>query len=200
MSRKPKNKSARTNTLRIIGGQWRGRKLSFPDAPGLRPTPDRIRETLFNWLQANIHGASCLDLFAGSGALGLEALSRGAARVVFVDTQKKAIRQLQDNLSLLKVDAAKAEVYQLDALDYIQNQTHLDNPFDIIFLDPPYRKQLLEKTLEQLQKKGLIKEDSLIYLEHESEEAFCWEDYGLFSLKEARAGQVKCFLLGIITR
>lgn len=195
--RKPKNKPARSNILRIIGGQWRSRKLSFPDAPGLRPTPDRIRETLFNWLQADIHGARCLDLFAGSGALGIEALSRGADKVAFVDTQKNAVSQLQQNLALLKVDQDNAQVYQLDAKTYLQNQARVDAPFDIVFLDPPYRKGLLNDALRLLQIKGLITKNSLIYLEHESEESYSWEDYGVRILKEAQSGQVKSFLMSV---
>ncbi len=195
--RKPKNKPARSNILRIIGGQWRSRKLSFPDAPGLRPTPDRIRETLFNWLQADIHGARCLDLFAGSGALGIEALSRGADNVAFVDTQKNAVSQLQQNLALLKVDQDNAQVYQLDAKVYLQNQARVDAPFDIVFLDPPYRKGLLNDALRLLQKKSLLTKNNLIYLEHESEESYCWEDYGVRILKEAQSGQVKSFLMSV---
>ena len=117
--RKPQknNKRSNTNTLRIIGGEWRSRKLSFIDAEGLRPTPDRIRETLFNWLQGTIHGANCLDLFAGSGVLGLEALSRGACQVTFVEKNKAVANQLKTNLDLLKSDA---EVHNQDALAYLQ--------------------------------------------------------------------------------
>lgn len=195
--RKQKNKAVRSNTLRIIGGQWRSRKLPFPDFPGLRPTPDRIRETLFNWLQADIHGARCLDLFAGSGALGFEALSRGAAKVVFIDSQKAAASQLQQNLALLEVDSGSATVCQLDAKTYLQNQANMYAPFDIVFLDPPYRKGLLDDALQLIHEKSLITKNSLIYLEHESEESYRWEDYGLSILKEAQAGQVKSFLMGV---
>ena len=102
------------NQLRIIAGDWRGRKLSFADVEGLRPTPDRVRETLFNWLAPMIRGARCLDLFAGSGALGLEALSRGAAQVVMLDQHPKVIKQLQSNLQALACD--RAELKQADAL------------------------------------------------------------------------------------
>jgi 16S rRNA (guanine966-N2)-methyltransferase len=119
MSRKKpqkNNKRSNTNTLRIIGGEWRSRKLLFIDAQGLRPTPDRIRETLFNWLQGRILGANCLDLFAGSGVLGLEALSRGANQVDFVEKNKAVAKQLESNLGLLKSDS---NVYHQDALDYL---------------------------------------------------------------------------------
>ena len=189
--RKPSNKK-QANTLRIIGGDWRSRKLSFVDAQGLRPTPDRIRETLFNWLQGDIYGASCLDLFAGSGALGFEALSRGAKDVVFIEKNRRAAEQLSVNLAILKSDAI---VFNADALSYLSNISDTQNPFDIIFLDPPYRKGLLEQSLELLMEKKLIKSKTLIYLEHESEESFDWSSFELDILKTATAGQVKSFLL-----
>ena len=182
-------KGKRTNMLRIIGGQWRSRKLAIVDAEGLRPTPDRIRETLFNWLQGDIHGASCLDLFAGSGALGFEALSRGASNVVFVEKNRIVSKQLLSNLALLNTSA---EVQQTDALNFLAQTSA---PFDLIFLDPPYRKGLLDKSLALINEKALLKPASLIYLEHESEESYDWNNYGLGVLKETNAGQVKCFLL-----
>jgi 16S rRNA (guanine966-N2)-methyltransferase len=193
------NKRSNTNTLRIIGGEWRSRKLSFVDAEGLRPTPDRVRETLFNWLQGYIHGASCLDLFAGSGILGLEALSRGSAQVDFVEKNKLVASQLESNLAILK---SADKVYQDDALDFIQQYKSTKNRgggYNIIFLDPPYRQNLLEKALKIIcdRERGLIEEGALIYLEHESEENYNWDEYGLKVLKEASAGQVKCYLMGL---
>ncbi len=110
-------KKAKANQLRIIGGQWRGRKLSFADGEGLRPTMDRVRETLFNWLQSDIAGARCLDLFTGSGALGLEALSRYAGEVVMIDKNPQAIRMIRQNLELLGVDNAR--LMQMDARDFL---------------------------------------------------------------------------------
>ena len=127
------------NSLRIIGGEWRGRKVSFPDQAGLRPTGDRVRETLFNWLQPIISGARCLDLFAGSGVLGLEALSRGAAQVVMVEQAAPVCRYLQqaaDNLGAqgrLEVNHTTAEAYLMSAA----------KPFDVIFFDPPFAQGLL---------------------------------------------------------
>ncbi|MCF6194568.1 MAG: 16S rRNA (guanine(966)-N(2))-methyltransferase RsmD [Kangiellaceae bacterium] len=199
-----KNKRSNTNTLRIIGGDWRSRKLSFIDAQGLRPTPDRIRETLFNWLQGYVHGAKCLDLFAGSGILGLEALSRGAARVDFVEMNKAVAQQLESNLDLL---SSSSKVYHQDALDYLQayllkykseEKVGGGKSYDLILLDPPYRKNLLEKTLQIIcdKENNLINENTLFYVEHESEEIFDWEEYGLKELKEAKAGQVKRYLMG----
>ncbi len=191
-----KSSSSSSNTLRIIGGQWRSRKLSFSDAEGLRPTPDRIRETLFNWLQNDIQGATCLDLFAGSGALGLEALSRGASHVTFVEKDKTAAIQLKANLKLLKASNSETEVFHDDALEYLHKRAEMGGGvLNIIFLDPPYRKGLLEKSLTNLHEKSLIDVDTLIYLEHESKEVFDWSDYGLKILKESNAGQVKCYLL-----
>lgn len=182
-------KNNHSNILRIIGGDWRSRKLSFIDALGLRPTPDRIRETLFNWLQGKIHGANCLDLFAGSGALGLEALSRGAQDVIFIEKNKAVATQLKTNLEILK---SNANVYQDDATIFLKNQTQA---FDIIFLDPPYRKNLLDITLQLINQQKLLHENSLIYLEHESENSFDWGEYSLKILKQAKAGQVNSVLL-----
>ena len=148
------------NQLRIIGGQWRGRKLSFPDIPGLRPTPDRVRETLFNWLAPVITGARCLDLFAGSGALGLEALSRGASQVVLVDNHSAAIKQLQANLALLQSTDAKA--VQAEALQYLKGPAAA---FDIVFLDPPYQADLLAECIERLEQGKWLTARAWIYLE-----------------------------------
>lgn len=185
------------NTLRIIGGEWRSRKLPFVDAPGLRPTPDRIRETLFNWLQADIHDAVCLDMFAGSGALGLEALSRGAKEVLFIEKNTVCAKQLCENLTLL---SAKADVIQGDALSFLAftgdtTKDTLNKVFDVVFLDPPYRQGLIEESLHYLISEKLIDKHSLVYLEHESEESFDWSAFDLTVIKEAKAGQVHSFLL-----
>jgi 16S rRNA (guanine966-N2)-methyltransferase len=122
------------NSLRIIGGGWRGRRVHFPDSPGLRPTPDRVRETLFNWLQFSLAGARCLDLFAGSGALGLEALSRGAREVVFVDEATPVAKSLREELERLD-GTARARVLQTTAARLSRAP---GEPFDVIFLDPPF--------------------------------------------------------------
>lgn len=191
-AKKPQTNKRSANTLRIIGGEWRSRKLQFIDAPGLRPTPDRIRETLFNWLQGKIHNVLCLDLFAGSGALGLEALSRGAKDVIFVEKTTAIANKLKENLALLKADAT---VINSDALSYLNTTADVKQSFDVIFLDPPYRLGLIEKSLSGLIEKKLIDENTLIYLEHEAEDSFDWTEYGLEVLKQASAGQVKSFLL-----
>jgi 16S rRNA (guanine966-N2)-methyltransferase len=138
--------------LRIIGGRWRSRRLQFPDAPGLRPTPDRVRETLFNWLAPTISGARCLDLFAGSGALGLEALSRGAAEVVFVEQDRRVIKTLQDNIHALQV---AADVHHSEALRWLAAQDDLGlQRFDIILLDPPFGRNLLTLACQHLVQNG----------------------------------------------
>ena len=148
------------NQLRIIGGQWRGRKLSFPEIPGLRPTPDRVRETLFNWLAPVIAGARCLDLFAGSGALGFEALSRDAAQVVLIDNQAAVVKQLRTNLTLLQTGAA--EVIKAEAVAYLNGPA---TPFDVVFLDPPYQTDWLPRCIERLEQGGWLSAHAWIYLE-----------------------------------
>ncbi|HIP80876.1 MAG TPA: 16S rRNA (guanine(966)-N(2))-methyltransferase RsmD [Leucothrix mucor] len=185
----PQKQNKQTNTLRIIGGDWRSRKLQFQDAPNLRPTPDRVRETLFNWLQGSIHGTHCLDLFAGSGALGLEALSRGAKEVIFVEKMTHVATQIEANLALLNADSP---VINNDATSFLENTKQI---FDIIFLDPPFRQDLLPTALKIILEKKRLNHNGLIYLEYESEEVYDWDNYGLSLLKETGAGQVKSCLL-----
>ena len=181
------------NRIRIIGGEWRSRQLPFIEVPGLRPTPDRVRETLFNWLQGRISSARCLDLFAGSGAIGFEALSRYAAEVVLVEKHAKVAQQLRDNLASLKIeDERRALIVNKDALMYVEETAEA---FDIIFLDPPYRKGLLPKVLDQIVSRSLLNTDGIIYLEHESEEQFDWLNWDLEVLKQSNAGQVCGVLL-----
>ena len=154
-----------TQALRIIGGQWRSRRLEFPDLPGLRPTPDRVRETLFNWLVPVLPGARCLDLFAGSGALGIEALSRGAAEVVFVERQPLAARALRNNLD--RLSAANARVDPLDAFTWLRSP---GTPFDIVWLDPPFGEGLLEPACALLEQGGWLAATAWIYLEAEADQ------------------------------
>ena len=133
------------NQVRIIAGKWRSRILRFPDSASLRPTPDRVRETLFNWLGQRLDGLVCLDLFAGSGALGFEALSRGAGRVVMVESSREAARSLMANAGELQ--AAEAEIVAGDALAYLGRTTER---FDVVFVDPPYASDLAARTLAAL--------------------------------------------------
>lgn len=148
------------NQLRIIGGQWRSRRLEFPDLPGLRPTPDRVRETLFNWLAPILPGAHCLDLFAGSGALGLEALSRGAAETLFVEQHPQAVGALRENLARLNAQGGRVEL--ADALAWLRQP---GTPFEIVFLDPPFDAGLLEPACALLEQGGWLAANAWIYLE-----------------------------------
>lgn len=151
-----------SNQLRIIGGLWRGRKLSFPDVDGLRPTGDRIRETLFNWLAPDIQGAHCLDLFAGSGALGLEALSRGAESSWLLEKHSLAAQQLKSNLQLLQADNGKVE--QVDSLVWLNRQPPAQQ-FDIVFIDPPFALDLWDKIATTLEAGNWLSDAAIIYLE-----------------------------------
>lgn len=147
-------------TVRIIGGRYRGKKISFPDIEGLRPTSDRVKETLFNWLMHDIRGARCLDAFAGSGALGLEAYSRGADRVVLVESSPKVYSNLKQIVATF--DSSTLTVVQCDAQEYI-----LESPecFDIIFLDPPFAKNYLPRCLDILSRSNLLASGGLVYIE-----------------------------------
>jgi 16S rRNA (guanine966-N2)-methyltransferase len=150
--------------LRIIGGRWRGRRLEFIPEAGLRPTGDRLRETLFNWLAPFLPGARCLDLFAGSGALGLEALSRGAAATTFVDQSRVVTSQLEHNLALLKLEPdQQAQVIHQSAMVWLQ-QTHYQ-AYDMVFLDPPFALALIHDVLLVLQASGCLNQPACIYVE-----------------------------------
>ncbi len=165
--RRPREAVQDDGELRIIAGDWRGRKLRFPALPGLRPTPNRVRETLFNWLQATVPGARCLDLFAGSGALGFEALSRGAHSVTFIDNATQAVRQLRDNLQLLK--AENAQVLTAPATDWLsRHAVDSEARFDLVFLDPPFGCDMLPETCALLESRNLLADRAIIYIESES--------------------------------
>jgi 16S rRNA (guanine966-N2)-methyltransferase len=146
--------------IRIIGGQLRNSRLDVPDLPGLRPTPERVRETLFNWLAPVIDGARCLDLCAGTGALGVEALSRGAAAVQFVERDARAAQALRENLARLK--ATGGQVAAIDAQVYLQGAAQ---PFGVVFLDPPFALDLWTPLTRQLEQGGWLAPSAWIYLE-----------------------------------
>lgn len=148
------------NKVRIIGGKWRSRQLIVPHVTDVRPTSDRVRETLFNWLTPFIEGAHCLDLFAGSGALGFEALSRGAAYVEMVDQSAEVVKLLQEELALFEAD--NALVYRAKAPEKLRPASH---PFDIVFLDPPYQENLLLPCCHYLEEHALLAHIAYIYLE-----------------------------------
>lgn len=171
--------------LRIIGGAWRSRRIRFPDRPGLRPTPDRVRETLFNWLGQDLNGRDCLDLYAGSGALGFEAASRGARRVVMVERDAVALRALQANATVLGSSAV--EVVRADALEFLENQ---GTRFDVVFLDPPFADDAWARLLSRLP--DCLAAGGLVYCERAQALDIRpgWEE-----VKRGRAGQVSHQLL-----
>ncbi len=171
--------------LRVIGGMYRSRLLRVPARPGLRPTPDRVRETLFNWLGQNLNGLACLDLFAGSGALGFEAASRGAARVVMVEKDRAAAAELERNRAAL--GATQVTIVSGDAEDYLAGERGC---FDVVFLDPPFRQNAVPAILGKLPPR--LEPDARVYVESDApvEVAAPWAE-----LKRARAGQVSYQLL-----
>lgn len=156
--------SANNGQIRIIGGQWRGRKLPVPEHIGLRPTTDRVRETLFNWLAPILPGARCLDCFAGSGALGFEAISRYAAHVTLLEASRHVASQLKKNRVLL--GSNDIDVINTDSLVYLAQQ---GEPHQVVFLDPPFRQHLLEKTIPLLENQGWLAKEAWIYVETEVE-------------------------------
>ena len=151
------------NKLKIIGGNWRSRNITFVDTPGLRPTPARVRETLFNWLQNDIMGRRCLDLYAGSGALGFEAASMGAKSVIQVENNPSACRALNQNA--IKLAASQIKIVQSDVLCYLAGDA---KPFDVIFIDPPFAMGLAVQTCQWLEEKGWLSQHAKIYVEAES--------------------------------
>ena len=176
---------AGSGQIRIIGGQWRGRKLPVPESPGLRPTTDRVRETLFNWLAPSIVDADCLDCFAGSGALGLEALSRYAANATLLEMERGVAQQLQKNLATLK--ASNAKVVNTNTLAFL---AQAGAPHNIVFVDPPFRKGLLEETLKLLENNGWLSDEALIYIESEVENGLPPVPENWHVYREKVAGQV----------
>ena len=180
-----------SNQLRIIGGSWRGRKLSFVDGKGLRPTLDRVRETLFNWLQFDVAGARCLDLFSGSGILGFEALSRGAEFVSMLDTNPAAVKQIRQNLEIL--ECHRAEVLQMDALQFLSSREN-NTAYDVVFLDPPFQKNLLGQCCQALEHYQLLNPAAFIYIEAEKQLQLAELPQSWQLLKEKKAGQLKYYL------
>jgi 16S rRNA (guanine966-N2)-methyltransferase len=176
--------------LRIIGGSLRGRRWQFADDPAIRPTPDRVRETLFNWLQPVIHGARCLDLFAGSGALGLEALSRGASQVLFVDRSAPAMTALRAVAQQFGVEGAR---FQVD--DAVQALRGAGGPWDVVFLDPPFAAGLVVGTLRALAAEGVLARGALVYLEVPANDPLPPLPAGWGVHRQGRAGEVGYHLL-----
>lgn len=195
----PKQRSSVSKTaagqgrLRIVGGRWRRRLLPIVEVDGLRPTSERIRETLFNWLATDVDCARCLDLCAGTGALGLEALSRGAAGAVFVERSRRAADALCNAVAVL--DAADAEIVCAAAEDWLA--TANPREFDIVFLDPPYRAGLLPELCRLLHERAWLATDALIYLEHDRHAAEPALPAQWRTLKDKTAGNVRYRLLSV---
>ncbi len=185
------NKKSPAGRLRIVAGNWRSRLLDIADVPGLRPTSARIRETLFNWLAPSLPGARCLDLCAGTGALGLEALSRGAAVAVFVERSAKATQMLRANIATLQ--AKNAEVLQMDALDFSHAQASA--PFDLVFLDPPFAADMLDDLCRLLSEQKLLAGKARIYMELDRDKPEPELPEGWQVLKNKTAGNVRYMLV-----
>jgi 16S rRNA (guanine966-N2)-methyltransferase len=181
----PSNSSRSANQVRIIGGEHRRRVLHFPDAPGLRPTPDRVRETLFNWLGQELTGMNCLDAFAGSGALGFEAASRHAARVLMLESSRQAVDALKRNRELIK--AADVEIRQQETLGWMRGA---EEQFDVIFLDPPFASGLMDQALPLAIR--LLKPEGWLYVEQAGR---IQPPEGFIIHREGRAGQSRFALL-----
>jgi len=188
------NRSTRgspSGRLRIVAGKWRSRLLPVADEPGLRPTAERIRETLFNWLAPVIEGADCLDLFAGTGALGLEALSRGANSAVFVECAKKAVLRLRG--SIRELDADNAVVHEADALAWLGQEG--GETFDIVFLDPPFAADHYEELCRLLAERHWLAAGALVYLEQDIDQLVPTLPAGWEILREKTAGNVRYSLI-----
>ncbi|MBL4247970.1 16S rRNA (guanine(966)-N(2))-methyltransferase RsmD [Vibrio fluvialis] len=185
----PSQKRAPSGQVRIISGLWRGRKLPVHDAEGLRPTTDRVKETLFNWLAQDIPHARCLDLFAGSGGLGFESASRQADKVTMLEMNPQAFAQLKANIAALK--ASNIEAVNTDTLAYLKQP---GQAYDVVFIDPPFRQGLLQETVQLLEQNGWLAANAMIYIESEKELPLTelpesWQLY-----REKLAGQV-CYRL-----
>ena len=187
-----KQRQGQRNRLRIIGGQWRRRLLDFAPVPGLRPTPDRVRETLFNWLQPGMPGARCLDLFAGSGALGWEAASRGASRVVLVDSDRQVTRHLAQVRGQL--GAQQVEIIEAPAAVFLRGQPQA---FDVVFADPPFDSALLAEVLPMLRVSGWLAPQARVYAEFDARCGLPALDPAWEVLRQGRAGHVGYALLAL---
>jgi 16S rRNA (guanine966-N2)-methyltransferase len=188
---KKRSRKSPGGRLRIVAGMWRSRVLAIADVPGLRPTPERVRETLFNWLSPLIAGARCLDLFAGTGALGLEALSRGASGAVFVEKNPVALAALQGNIRAL--DAKGAEVAARDAFAYLASLPR--NSFDVVFLDPPFADDTLGELCRLLADRAILSPRGRLYLEQDRVRSLPDLPAGWNVLKNKTAGNVRYVLV-----
>lgn len=181
--------------VRIIGGKWRSRKIEIPDIEGLRPTPDRVRETIFNWLSQAVMGANCLDLFSGTGVMAFEALSRGASKVTVVEQSKIVCAHLYTSAQKLQIPEAEFSIMRQDVVAWLK-QIKTPQGFDLVFLDPPYHQDWLTKVLPMLFScKGLLNPDCLIYIESEKNLGPELLPNGAEIQKYKQAGKVHYFLV-----
>lgn len=191
MVKRRKTSKTRSGRLRIVAGKWRSRLLDIAEVEGLRPTSERIRETLFNWLVPGIQGARCLDLFAGTGALGLEALSRGARSAVFVEQSALAVATLKANIG--ELDADGTVIRQMDALEYLRGKP--EGPFDLVFLDPPFAADLNDELCKLLEERQVLATDSLVYIEQDRSKPEPTLPSGWHVQKNKTAGNVRYMLV-----
>ena len=187
-------KSSTRNSVRIIGGNLRSRRVEFIEHEGLRPTGDRVRETLFNWLQNTVPGARCLDLFAGSGVLGIEALSRGASSVDFVEADSKVVTQLWETIRTLQLGHAQVSRAQAEAWLAMPVTEDAKPLYDIVFLDPPFADEQLPSICEQLNDSGRLQRRAQVYIESDKPVDESWIPDGWRQLKFKKAGQVYFYL------
>ena len=190
------SRNSRPGRLRIVAGNWRNRVLDIVDEPGLRPTPERVRETLFNWLGPHIAGSRCLDLYAGTGALGFEALSRGAGDTVFVERSRRVAEMLKDNIERLEADGAT--VIETDAARFVDSYSGA--PFDIVFLDPPFADDSIAELCRLLAARGIVAAGGLVYFEQDRRQPSPVLPDGWSFEKQKTAGNVRYGLIRSVPR
>lgn len=190
-----KGKNSSAGSVRIIGGDWRSRKVEVADAPGLRPTIDRVRETLFNWLMFDIAGRNCLDLFAGSGVLGMESLSRGAAHCTFIENNPKVAAAIRNNLTKLNADQQSFQLLEQNALSYLSQCQ--DHQFDVVFIDPPFAQSLLPEVTTELAKTNCLNNGAKVFIELARNDDLPTMPETWQCVKQKKAGQSQLFLFEV---
>ena len=181
-------------SVKVIAGKWRGRNITLPPSSDIRPTPNRVRETLFNWLQPVITGSRCLDLYSGSGSLGIESLSRGAQEVTFVDIEKRYLDNIKSNIARFGGDdCSKYICFDADAMLSLESRIQ----YDVIFIDPPYYKSFLSKSLQDLRSSSIVAKDALIYCEkHKKDNIIIPDDFTIFRHKQYASVEFYLLKLG----
>lgn len=192
-----KGKNSAIGSVRIIGGDWRSRKVEVVEAPGLRPTIDRVRETLFNWLMFDIAGRNCLDLFAGSGVLGMESLSRGAAHCTFIENNSKVAAAIRSNLTKLNADQQSFNLLEQNAISYLSQWQDHHHRFDVVFIDPPFSQNLLPEVILELAKTNCLNDGAKIFIELARNDDLPSMPETWQCVKQKKAGQSKLFLFKV---